>query len=112
MWYHDAWTYSGILLCSKTATDGNACALPACAVYAFRAIREMFRNSTRARPPMAGVASAGRLLRLILSRKIYLTTPDPAAQLASLFADVTAMSRNLQHLRGRTDIAQTREKSV
>ena len=50
---------------------------------------------------MAGVASAGRLLRLILSRKIYLTTHDPAAHLASLFAIVTATSRNLQHLRGR-----------
>ena len=49
---------------------------------------------------MAGVASAGRLLRLILSRKIYSTSPDPAAHTLSLFADVTAMSRNLQHMRG------------
>ena len=49
---------------------------------------------------MAGVASAGPLLRLILQRKTYSTTPDPAAHTLSLFADVTAMSRNLQHIRG------------
>ena len=57
---------------------------------------------------MAGVASAGRLLRLILSRKMYLTTHDPAAHLASLFAIVTATSRNLQHLRGRTALVPAR----
>ena len=74
---------------------------PACAVHAFRAIRELFRNSTRARPPMAGVASADRLLRLMRSRKVYSPIPDPADHPLSPSADVTATSRISQHLRGR-----------
>ena len=58
----------------------------------FRAIRERDGNSMRAWSPSGAVVSDGHMHRLILQRKMYSTTPDPAAHTLSLFADVTAMS--------------------
>ena len=52
------------------------------------------------RAQSGAISPDGRVHRLMLSTKLYFKIPYPAVHTLSLFADVTAMSRNLQHMRG------------
>ena len=63
------------------------------------------------RAPSGAISPDGRVHRLMLSTKIYFKIPYTAVHTLSLFADVTAMSRNLQHMRGGTPFVTGRPLS-